>query len=119
MRCRLVEYFSVLAVVVLSGCAFEKQALSSESKVYKSLIPPNVETDQILFSPVMETARYAIRVSDRYKELGDKAAADRDALSALIIAAASGSAIASAAGAGSSEAARLALGGAVIYQGAL
>lgn len=93
----------------LSGCAYENAAQRAEIEKKNTLLTEQAHVDNLLDKPTLTSARYAFRLSDAYKILGDTAAANRDAFAGGLIVAAGAGALGAATSAGSSELARVAV----------
>lgn len=93
----------------LSGCAYENAAQRAEIEKKNTLLTEQAHVDDLLDKPTLASARYAFRLSDAYKTLGDTAAANRDALAGGLIVAAGASALGAATSAGSRELAQVAV----------
>lgn len=101
--------FVCSSVLALSGCAYENAARRAEIEKKNTLLAPQAHVDDLLDKPTLDSARYAFRLSDAYKTLGDTAAANRDTLAAGLIVTAGSSALAAATSAGASELAQVAV----------
>lgn len=101
-----------------AGCAYEKHAAVAEIDTRHELAGSSTALDGLFGAPAIEAARYAIRLSERYKALGDNAASNRDALSGGLIALAGVAAGGSAVGWASEELAGLAVAGVAVEQSA-
>ena len=98
-----------VSACVLSGCAYENAAQRAEIEKKNTLLNEQEHVDDLLDKPTLASARYAFRLSDAYKTLGDAAAANRDALAGGLIVAAGASALGAATSAGSRELAQAAV----------
>ncbi len=103
--------------LLLSACANERLAQDDEIKVQTTLIDDGEFIDHFLEKPVFENARYALRISERYKFLGDQAATNRDFTSAALIALAGFAAYGTSAGFAAEELAAGAVVGTAVHQG--
>ncbi len=74
--------------------------------------------DRFLDEPILSTVRYAFRLSDAYKELGDTAALNRDRLAAGIIGTAGAAALGAASSVGTAELAAVGIVGLGINEAA-
>lgn len=96
-------YIAFASIIGISGCAYENAAQRAEFDKKSSLLAKSEHVDALLGEPTVKSARYAFRLSDAYKNLGDTAAANRDKFAAGIIVVAGAAALGTATSAGSTE----------------
>jgi len=89
--------------LVLSGCAYENAANKAEVGKKNTLLSASAHVDELLGKPTIDSARYAFRLSDAYKTLGDVAAKRRDQIAGGIIVGAGVSALGAATSVGTDE----------------
>lgn len=97
------------SVLALSGCAYENAAQRAEIETKNTLLTKQDHVDVLLSAPTIDAARYAFRLSDSYKVLGDTAATNRDKFAGGIIVAAGAGALGAATSVGATELAVAAL----------
>lgn len=121
---------SLASAVLLSACAYENRALQAEQSALKSTDGTIVihsqgsqstssiqSTEILLTKSTIRTAIYAIRLSDAYKGLGDRAARNRDLSVTGLIAIAGAAALGNASSIGASELAAVIAVGAAVNEG--
>ncbi|MEL7114274.1 MAG: hypothetical protein AAGP08_01570 [Pseudomonadota bacterium] len=114
----------LLSAMALGGCAYEQQAMNAELQARVSgtidtrafsASPERYSSNEILLDlPTLRMALYALRLSDNYKALGDRAARNRDLAGAAIIALAAAAALETAASVGTEEVVKALAAGAVV-----
>ncbi|MCB1469468.1 MAG: hypothetical protein KDK08_20525 [Rhizobiaceae bacterium] len=103
-------------MLLISGCGYEKQALSAEFETHKGVSVGYSQIDSYLERPILDVADYAFRISDNYKKIGDGAATNRDAFAAAVIVAVSAASLGAINHISSEEVSSALLAGGVAYQ---
>lgn len=105
-------------LLVLSGCGYERRAGHEENKMRSSVVGTASYSDAFLDRPVSAVVRYALRMSDQYKSLGDEAALNRDRFAGALIGVAGGAALANVSSVGAAEIAGVTVVGVGLNEGA-